>query len=146
MDTAILKALPRAQYTVRKARKKDIPGLEELIEPFVDQGRLLERTYDELELLLANFFVAELDGRIVGCAALEIYNKKLAEVRSLAVAKDQQGKGIGQRLIKACIKRARAKRVLEVMAITSAEKFFQTCGFDYTLPGEKKALFLQTRK
>ena len=145
MDTAA-RTKARAPFIVRKARKKDIPGLEELIEPFVDQGRLLERTYDELELLLANFFVAELDGRIVGCAALEIYNKKLAEVRSLAVAKDQQGKGIGHRLIKACIKRARAKRVLEVMAITPAEKFFQTCGFDYTLPGEKKALFLQTRK
>jgi len=29
--------------------------------------------------------------------------------------------------------------------VTSSEEFFQTCGFDFTLPGEKKALFLQTR-
>jgi hypothetical protein len=32
------------------------------------------------------------------------------------------------------------------MAITSADDFFHRCGFDFTLPGEKKALFLQTRE
>ena len=29
---------------------------------------------------------------------------------------------------------------------TSAESFFLACGFDFTLPGEKKALFMQTRE
>jgi len=33
-----------------------------------------------------------------------------------------------------------------VMAITSSDSFFQSCGFDYTLPGEKRALFIQTRE
>jgi len=33
-----------------------------------------------------------------------------------------------------------------VIAITSSEEFFQRCGFDFTLPGEKKAVFLQTRE
>jgi hypothetical protein len=36
--------------------------------------------------------------------------------------------------------------VLEVMAITSSDGFFISCGFDFTLPGEKKALFYQTRE
>jgi amino-acid N-acetyltransferase len=31
------------------------------------------------------------------------------------------------------------------MAITSTDEFFRACGFDFTLPGEKKALFIQTR-
>jgi hypothetical protein len=35
--------------------------------------------------------------------------------------------------------------VLEVMAITANEEFFRSCGFDFTLPGQKKALFIQTR-
>ena len=35
--------------------------------------------------------------------------------------------------------------MLEVMAVTSNDAFFTGCGFDFTLPGEKKALFLQTR-
>ena len=32
------------------------------------------------------------------------------------------------------------------MTITSVDEFFLRCGFDFTLPGEKKALFLQTRE
>jgi hypothetical protein len=32
------------------------------------------------------------------------------------------------------------------MAITSKEDFFRQCGFDFTLPGEKKALFIHTTK
>lgn len=115
------------------------------IRPFVAAGRLLERTIEELDLLVGDGFVAEDDGRIVGFAALEIYSKKLAELRSLAVSDNYRGRGLGKKLVTACVDRAREKNVLEVMAITSSEEFFRSCGFDFTLPGEKKALFLQTR-
>jgi len=43
--------------------------------------------------------------------------------------------------VEACIEQAKKQEILEVMAITSQEEFFQSCGFDFTLPGEKKALF-----
>jgi len=140
--------------TIRAARLEDIPQIGMLIEPFVDDGKLLARTYEELDDFLPNFFVAVLESNaadddgiseIVGCAALEIYSPKLAEIRSLAVSRKVQGQGVGKRLVNACVERARLKGVLEVMAITSTDAFFQSCGFDYTLPGEKRALFLQTR-
>lgn len=129
--------------TVRSARIEDIPLIAELIEPFVEEGKLLERTYEEFDELLPNFFVAiaEEEGRIVGCAALEVYSRKLAEIRSLAVDHSMQGRGIGKLLVDACVQRAREKNILEVMAITSSDHFFKQCGFDYTLPGEKKAVF-----
>lgn len=130
---------------VRPARGADIQPLLDLISPFVEQRKLLPRTIAELALLLPNYFVAESAGRIVGCAALEIYSSKLAELRSLVVSPELQGHGVGKRLVQACVDRARDEEILEVMAITSAEEFFQSCGFDFTLPGEKKALFLQTR-
>lgn len=130
---------------IRAAVDADIPRLIVFIRPFVEAGKLLPRTYEELNELLAHFFIAELEGRIVGCAALEIYSWKLAEIRSLAVAPDTQGMGVGKKLVEACLERARQKRVLEVMAITSSDGFFLSCGFDYTLPGEKRALFYQTR-
>ena len=130
---------------VRPAEVGDGPLVLELIEPFVAHGKLLPRTLDEIEELLVNGFVAELDGRIVGFVALEIYSKKLAEIRSLCVADGSQRHGIGKQLVAACVRRARERSILEVMAITSAEEFFQACGFDFTLPGEKKAFFLQTR-
>ncbi len=135
----------RIQVIIRTAVEADIPMLEAFITPFVEEGKLLHRTYDELEEWLTNFFIAEFDGEIVGCAALEIYSKKLGEIRSLAVSDRVQGMGIGKRLVEACIERAKEKNVFEVMAITSSDQFFISCGFDFTLPGEKKALFMQTR-
>ena len=133
-------------YTVRPAEISDVKALQEFIEPFVAMGRLLPRTQLELQELTTNGFLAETDGRIVGFAALEVYSTKLAELRSLAVSSGYQGRGIGKALVQACVDLARQKRVFEVMAITSADEFFQHCGFDFTLPGEKKAVFLQTRE
>ncbi len=79
---------------------------------------------------------------IVGGVCLEIYSKKMAEIRSLAVDPKHLGAGIGAALVAKCIENAKKKKILEVMAISSQEKFFQKLGFDYTLPGERKALFV----
>jgi N-acetylglutamate synthase-like GNAT family acetyltransferase len=130
---------------IRLAAANDVPALEAFIAPFVAQKRLLPRTTDELHALVCHGFVAELHGRIVGFAALEVYSPKLGELRSLAVADEWRGKGVGRQLVQACVDRAHKLNVLEVMAITSEEDFFKRCGFDFTLPGEKKALFIQTR-
>ena len=131
--------------TVRAARTADVPELLRFIDPFVSSGKLLPRTADELLGLLAHCFIAEAEDRLIGCAALEIYSSKLAEIRSLAVAAEFRRQGVGKLLVDACVSRAREQGILEVMAITSSEEFFVSCGFDFTLPGEKKALFLQTR-
>ena len=136
----------KPSFVVRAATLRDVEALGEFIEPFVEQGRLLPRTHDELEDLTRHGFVAVIGKKIVGFAALEIYSVKLAELRSLAVSPDHQGQGIGKALVIACIEQARNQNIFEVMAITSSDEFFQRCGFDFTLPGEKKALFLQTRE
>ena len=106
---------------------------------------MLRRTYDEVDEWLPSFYLAEIDGEIVGCAALEVYSKKLAEIRSLAVSPKVQGMGIGKMLVNACVELAHEKKILEVMVITSNEQFFKAVGFDFTMTGEKKALFIQTR-
>ena len=134
-----------AEILVREAHRDDIPELEEFVERFVQANRLLPRTTDELYDLVPFGFVAYCDERLVGFAALEIYSAKLAEVRSLAVHEDYQGRGIGKQLVQKCVELAHMRNILEVMAITSSDGFFKACGFDFTLPGEKKALFMQTR-
>ena len=96
-------------------------------------------------------FVAIADEyQIVGFAALEIYSVKLAELRSLAVSSQYQEDTESARRqvsVKMLVSNMHKKQnVFEVMAITSSDEFFQRCGFDFTLPGEKKALFLQTRE
>ncbi len=130
---------------VRPAEPDDVEPLYEFLEPFVLEERLLPRTIDELDDLIRTGFIAEFEDVIVGFATLEIYSRKLAEVRSLAVSPLYRGRGVGRRLVEACVELARERHVLEVMAITASEEFFIQCGFDYTLPGQKKALFLQTR-
>ncbi|NQV26572.1 MAG: GNAT family N-acetyltransferase [Rhodopirellula sp.] len=135
---------PSTPVQIRPVTREDLASLADFIQPFVAEGRLLPRTTEELEELVYNGFVAEVDGTLVGFAALEIYSRKLAEVRSLAVAPEFQGKGVGRSLVEQCVERARKRDILEVMAITSSEMFFRSCGFDFTLPGEKKALFITT--
>jgi amino-acid N-acetyltransferase len=131
--------------TIRPAHIGDAEAIEALVEPFVQQRILLRRSLDELRDLTRNGFVAERDGRIVGFSAVDIYSKKLAELQCLAVARDSQRSGIGRLLVQACIDCARQHQVLELMAITAAEEFFRGCGFDYALPDQKKALFINTR-
>lgn len=132
-------------FVLRPARDVDRHAVFELIEFFVAQRSVLPRTLDELDELIPNAFVVVHEERVVGFAALEIYSRKLAEIRSLVVAGDMQGRGVGGMLVRACVERARECNIFEVMAISSSESFFLACGFDYTLPGEKKAFFLQTR-
>ncbi|MFO0817233.1 MAG: GNAT family N-acetyltransferase [Pirellulales bacterium] len=135
---------PPVNVVVRPVRYDDLENILGLIDPFVEQDVLLPRSEGELIELLATSFVAEDGKRIIGYVSLEIYSIKLAEVRSLAVAREYQRHGIGQRLVAACVDLARRKGIIEVMAITSNEDFFRLCGFDFTLPGEKKALFIHT--
>ncbi len=139
-------AAEESPLLVRGATVDDLPAVEAFIRPFVAQGRLLPRTSDELEDLLSSGFVAIDDGRLVGFAALEVYSPKLAELRSLAVSDACRGRGIGRRLVDACLRLAAERRVFEVMVVTSEDRFFQGCGFDFTLPGEKKALFYPVRE
>jgi amino-acid N-acetyltransferase len=132
--------------SVRPALPDDADDVLQFIDYFVEAKRVLPRTLDELTLLMPTAYVAVLEGQIVGIAALEIYSRKLAEIRSLCVKPELQGQGIGKLLTQACVQLARERNIFEVMVITSSEEFFRSCGFDFTLPGEKKALFLQTRE
>ncbi|MBS2000212.1 MAG: GNAT family N-acetyltransferase [Cyanobacteria bacterium SZAS LIN-5] len=134
------------EVIIRPAKDSDLDAIAKCIEPFVAEKKILRRTFSELQSLIPSYVVAEADGEIIGCVVLEVYSPKLAEVRSLVVAREYGGRGIGKRLVNACVEKAKEEGVFEVMAITSEDLFFQSCGFDFTLPGEKKALFYLTRQ
>jgi N-acetylglutamate synthase-like GNAT family acetyltransferase len=135
---------PTDDALIRPARAADRAEILKLVQFFVDAGRLLPRCCDEIDHLIPCGFVAELKRAIVGFGALDVYSQKLAEIRSLAVVLELHHRGIGRQIIEACVRRARELGILEVMAISSSEDFFLSCGFAFTLPGEKKAFFCQT--
>jgi N-acetylglutamate synthase-like GNAT family acetyltransferase len=130
---------------IRAARPSDLPAISPLMEPFVARGELLPRSPEELSNLLPQAFVAEMDGRVAGFAALEIYSKKLAEIHCLSFETTAAGVEIARWVVQACVQRAREQTVLEVLAIVSPllEQVLKTCGFDYSLPNQKRALFLR---
>jgi amino-acid N-acetyltransferase len=130
---------------VRPAIERDRDAVLALLQPFVDDRHILPLRRQELDELLPTSFIAEIDDRVIGFGALDIYSRKLAEIRSLVVADDCQGQGVGRRLVEACVALARERDVMEILAISSSESFFRSCGFDFTLPDEKKAFFLPIR-
>ena len=120
----------------------DARAIHGMIQPFVLKSLLLNRTVAEIATLTANSVVAEENGNLVGFAAVEIYSTKLAEIQCLAVVDSHQSRGIGKKLVEECIQIAAKHEVLELMAISASEEFLQECGFDYSLPGQKRALFI----
>jgi amino-acid N-acetyltransferase len=78
---------------------------------------------------VTSFFVACVGGKLIGCCALQIYSKRLAEVRSLAVHPDFQDRGVASKLVEYCVRRARERGVREVFAVTSQTAFFGRLGF-----------------
>lgn len=143
LDSASDVGVPVSTFTVCDADYRDFEAVQAFLHPFMDGELLLPRTSIELELLLKHSFKATIEDRIVGFCALEIYSKKLAEIQCLAVLAEVRRKGVGRALVNQCVRRAQEQKVLELMAITSSEDMFMACGFDYSLPHQKRALFIQ---
>jgi len=114
---------------VRSARINDVPAIHSLITTFAERGLMLFRSPTELYEHIRSFLVCEVNGRVVGCCALEILWRDMAEIRSLAVEPACQGQGVGKRLVAAAIEEARRLGIENVMALTYEQNFFERLGF-----------------
>jgi amino-acid N-acetyltransferase len=117
---------------IRKAVLGDVRPIHKLLVHYADQGLLLPRSLSELYDHLRDHFVVEDHHRnhpIIGVSALGICWEDLAEIRSLAVAKDHQGKGLGARLVHSCLEEARSLGVKKVFTLSYVPGFFSRLGF-----------------
>jgi amino-acid N-acetyltransferase len=112
-----------------------MPAIRELVRMFPQH--LVQKDLPRV----SSFFVALTDGRIIGCCALQIYSKRIGEVRSLAVHSDFQDRGAASALVERCRDRARERGIKELFAVTSQVSFFERLGFA-TFRREKIAMFL----
>lgn len=130
---------------IRSAKPGDISTIFKLVNQEARHGKILPRTRHNIKKEIATFFVAEEEKQIVGCVQLDIYSKKLAEIRSLVVDKKFRSNGIGSALLRACLKYAKQKGIREVLAVTADIPYFKKHGFK-TVLDEKFALFWQGSK
>ena len=120
---------------IRAAIAQDIDGIYALMKDYVAQGVLLPRSKSDICDNLMKFIVIEIDGVIVACGALEIFNANLCEIRSLVVAENQKRHGFGQILVDELINKAKSLGLKRIMALTYVPRFFHKSGFR-TVPKE----------
>jgi len=119
----------RSSVIIRKARVGDVPAIHQLINEYAAKGEMLGRSRSELYEGMRDFFIAEWKGSIVGCSALHVNWEDLAEVRSLVVSQDLQGKGLGRDLVSACLEEARELGIGKIYALTYRPGFFESMKF-----------------
>lgn len=121
------------EVTVHHAEERDIPAIVALNNLFAPDGLTLTRSPDFVTQHLQDYqVVRDENGRILGQVALDEYSPSLVELVSLAVAPDQQSRGLGQVLITAAEHLARERGHEELFAISLAEALFLRMGYTLT--------------
>src|SRR6185369_17366693 len=99
---------------IRNATIDDVGGLLQIIEPLEEQGILVRRSRERLEMEIERFVVAEHDGGIIGSAALYAFpEEKVGELAALAVHPDFRREGYGEALMAEIEARARRLKLTQ---------------------------------
>lgn len=125
---------------IRKGRIKDAANINKIIQPNAERGIMLFRSIYQIYGDIRDYFVAEINKKVVGCCALHIIGKEynpgnkeavMAEIRSLAVLEKHQRKGIGTKLIEESISEAKKMGIDKIFILTVKENlgFLKMFGF-----------------
>lgn len=118
-----------ADFTIERPHLKDVDRMKKILDVFAAKGELLARSRMDFYEKIRDFYVARIDGEIVGVCALHVLWEDLAEVRSLAVSEDAQKGGIGSKLVEKCMDDARELGIEKVFTLTYRPGFFERNGF-----------------
>lgn len=133
--------------TIRQATIDDVGGILDLIQPLEQNGTLVKRSRDLLEVEIGHFTVMERDGSVVACAALYSYlHSDVAELACLAVSKTYQSLGRGDQLLSAIEEQAISLGLKALCVLTTqTAHWFIEHGFSAAeisdLPMQKQALY-----
>jgi amino-acid N-acetyltransferase len=119
-----------SRFTYRAAKVEDVDGIFRLVNAMAASGKMLRRSKYRIVTMLANFVVAESrSGELAGCGALFPLWTDSAEIVALAVDPRFQGGGVGKRLVRQLLQRARFLGFPEVITLTYAVDLFSQLGF-----------------
>ncbi len=115
---------------IRNAQITDAAAINLLIADYAERDRMLFRSMADIYENIHSFNVAEVDGNVVGCCALQVIWADLAEIKSLAVDGENTGIGAGKMLVNGAIEQAQKIFVPRVFALTLTPPFFEKLGFE----------------
>ena len=124
-----LNAQRAAAMSVRRARMSDVDKIHQQVNLQADKGEILPRTLDNIIHDIQNFVVAVLDGEVVGCASLYIYQTGLAEIRSVVVDEGAKNQGQGQALVQYLLEFAHQMELKQIIVLTYIPDYFTKLGF-----------------
>ena len=114
---------------IRKAKISDIGTIFELVNDFAKQGLMLPKSQIDLYESIRDFFVIEIDNKVVACGALKVFLDDLAEIRSLATNKDFQKMGVGKMITQKLLDDAKELGIKKVFTLSYQVDFFKKQGF-----------------
>lgn len=117
--------------TVRRARTADVETIRDLLDAYARRGILLDKPTVTLYEDIQEFWVAERDkgGPVIGCGALHVMWRDLAEVRTVAVDPGCRGLGVGHAIVEKLLDTAAWLGVRRVFCLTFETDFFGRHGF-----------------
>ncbi|GAB6035370.1 amino-acid N-acetyltransferase [Galenea microaerophila] len=139
-------------HQIRPAQSEDIGGIIQLIQPLEQQGVLVKRSREVLELEIEHFIVIERDQQIIGCAALYPHlAEKMGELACLAIDPNYQNQALGEQLLQAIEAQAKVEGITQLFILTTqSQHWFIEHGFQPStltaLPAEKKTLYNYQRR
>ncbi|CCE23480.1 amino-acid N-acetyltransferase [Methylotuvimicrobium alcaliphilum] len=137
---------------LRPATLNDIGGILELIIPLEEQGILVKRSREKLEMEIGDYIIIERDGLIIGCTALHsIENEHAGMIACLAVHPDYRGSARAGRLLEHLQHKAKMLGMQQIFALTTqTSHWFLERGFApsaiETLPEQLKSIYNPQRK
>ena len=136
---------------MRQANIDDVGGILKLIEPLENEGVLVRRGREQIEMEVDYFYVMEHDNRLIGCVALYPFDQEMAELACLVVDPQYRDGGRGDRLFNYCQEKAKALGFRQLFCLTTrTEHWFLERGFLMKsvddLPDQKKKMYNLQRK
>ena len=108
-----------------------ITQLIDLMQPYVDEGKLLKRSNEQLNACLEDFVFVTESNQIVACAGLRHYkDERKGEIYALAVNKKYHNTGVSSQLMEKIMKRASELELIGIFALSKyGGRFFLRHGF-----------------
>lgn len=137
---------------IRRATINDIGGILELIRPLEQQGILVRRSREQLEMEIDKFTIIQRDNTTIACAALYPFpEEKIGEMACVAVHPDYRSSSRGEVLLERIAAQAKQSGLSKLFVLTTSSiHWFQERGFTPVdidlLPESKKQLYNYQRK